>query len=73
MCSISTFIDLSQGMLFMEAPHCKERLEIMLDSDVYVGAREDIDLYGQRYMIIYTYLLSSNIIYYLLWVISYTG
>ncbi|KAF7824910.1 molybdenum cofactor sulfurase isoform X1 [Senna tora] len=51
MCFVSTFIDLSQGILVVESPHCKERLQIKLDSDVNVGARENVDLNGQRYKV----------------------
>lgn len=53
MCFISTFIDLSQGMLFVESPRCKERLQIRLESDVYDGVVEDIELFGQRYMMLF--------------------
>lgn len=48
---ISTFIDLSQGMLFVESPRCKERLQIRLELDVYVDVKEEIELYGQRYKV----------------------
>jgi len=50
---VSTFIDLSQGILFVESPRCKERLQITLESNVYEDAIEDIELYGQRYTILY--------------------
>ncbi|KAI9084608.1 hypothetical protein K1719_033390 [Acacia pycnantha] len=46
---ISTNIDISQGMLFLESPHCKERLQIKLDSNMDIGSREDVGLYGQRH------------------------
>ncbi|XP_020238282.1 molybdenum cofactor sulfurase isoform X3 [Cajanus cajan] len=48
---IGTFIDLSQGMLFVESPRCKERLQIRLELDVYVDVKEEIELYGQRYKV----------------------
>ncbi|KAK7292490.1 hypothetical protein RIF29_08271 [Crotalaria pallida] len=51
MCFINTFIDLSQGMLFVESPRCKGRLQIRLETDVYDGAIEDIELYGHRYKV----------------------
>ncbi|XP_028801683.1 molybdenum cofactor sulfurase isoform X1 [Neltuma alba] len=51
MCFISTYVDLSRGILFVESPHCKERLQIKLDSDVDIGGREDVGLYGQRYIV----------------------
>ncbi|KAK7346705.1 hypothetical protein VNO80_21228 [Phaseolus coccineus] len=43
---ISTFIDLSQGILFVDSPSCKERLQITLESEVYEDAIEEIELYG---------------------------
>ncbi|KAH1040792.1 hypothetical protein AAZX31_09G002100 [Glycine max] len=55
---ISTFIDLSQGMLFVESPRCEERLQIRLESDVY-GVIEEIELYGQRYEV-YSYDNETN-------------
>jgi len=48
---ISSFVDLSQGMLFVESPHCKERLQIRLELDFYDNAIQDIELQGQRYVI----------------------
>ncbi|KAI4315918.1 hypothetical protein L6164_023947 [Bauhinia variegata] len=49
MCFISTSINLSQGVLFVDSPRCKEGLKIKLTLDAYCGTKEDIDLYGQRY------------------------
>ncbi|KAI9085428.1 hypothetical protein K1719_032589 [Acacia pycnantha] len=45
---ISTNIDFSQGMLFLESPHCKERLQIKLDSDMDIGGKENVGLYGTQ-------------------------
>ncbi|KAK7405438.1 hypothetical protein VNO78_06733 [Psophocarpus tetragonolobus] len=56
---ISTFIDLGQGLLFVESVHCKERLQINLESDVYDGAIEEIELYGQRFEV-YNYDNETN-------------
>ncbi|KAL5073402.1 hypothetical protein RYX36_012386 [Vicia faba] len=56
---ISTFIDLSQGMLFVESPHCKERLKIRLDLDFYDSTVQDIELHGQRYKV-YSYSNETN-------------
>ncbi|QCD85590.1 molybdenum cofactor sulfurase isoform X3 [Vigna unguiculata] len=56
---VSTFIDLSQGILFVESPRCKERLQITLESNVYEDAIEDIELYGQRYKV-YSYDNETN-------------
>ncbi|MED6130548.1 Molybdenum cofactor sulfurase [Stylosanthes scabra] len=60
MCFISTFIDLSQGVLFVESPRCKERLQIRLDSGVNHGAMEELVLYGQRYKV-YNYSKETNV------------
>ncbi|XP_020969790.1 molybdenum cofactor sulfurase isoform X2 [Arachis ipaensis] len=60
MCFISTFIDLSQGILFVESPHCKERLQIKLESGVNHGAMEELELYGQRYKV-YNYSKETNV------------
>lgn len=54
---VSTLIDLSQGILFVESPRCKERLQITLESNVYEDAIEDIELYGQRYTILHAKLI----------------
>ncbi|XP_010272263.1 PREDICTED: molybdenum cofactor sulfurase isoform X2 [Nelumbo nucifera] len=48
MCVISTFIDLNQGVLLVESPHCKEKLQINLESDSY-GVKEEMVLHAQRY------------------------
>jgi molybdenum cofactor sulfurtransferase len=48
MCLISTYIDLHQGILFVESPRCKERLQINLKSDSYNGSGEEICFRGQR-------------------------
>ncbi|XP_068479861.1 molybdenum cofactor sulfurase isoform X2 [Phaseolus vulgaris] len=56
---ISTFIDLSQGILFVDSPSCKERLQITLESEVYEDAIEEIELYGQRYKV-YSYDNETN-------------
>ncbi|OIV98987.1 hypothetical protein TanjilG_29390 [Lupinus angustifolius] len=60
MCFISTLIDLSQGMLFVESPRCKKRLQIRLELDVDDGDIEDIELYGQRYKV-YSYSNETNV------------
>ncbi|KAK7317272.1 hypothetical protein RJT34_01353 [Clitoria ternatea] len=56
---ISTIIDLSMGMMFVESARCKERLQIRLESDVYDGAVVDIELYGQSYKV-YSYHKETN-------------
>ncbi|XP_022149605.1 molybdenum cofactor sulfurase isoform X2 [Momordica charantia] len=49
MCLVSTHIDLSQGILFIDSPHCKERLQITLNSNPCNAKREEISLHGQIY------------------------
>ncbi|KMT00618.1 hypothetical protein BVRB_9g219130 [Beta vulgaris subsp. vulgaris] len=46
---ISTFVDLRQGVLFVESPRCKTELQILLKSVPYGCGREEIDLHGHRY------------------------
>lgn len=53
---ISSFIDLSQGMLFVESPHCKEKLQIKLQLDFSDVTIQDIELHGQRYMTLCLYM-----------------
>ncbi|XP_021731767.1 molybdenum cofactor sulfurase-like isoform X3 [Chenopodium quinoa] len=45
---ISTFIDLSQGILFVESPRCKTKLQILLKSVSYCLGREEMDMHGHR-------------------------
>ena len=45
---ISTFIDLSQGILFVESPRCEGKLQINLESDSYCCHKEAMDLQAQR-------------------------
>ncbi|KAL2928144.1 Molybdenum cofactor sulfurase [Bienertia sinuspersici] len=46
---ISTFIDLDQGILFVESPHCKTELQILLKSASNCSEREEMELHGHRY------------------------
>ncbi|XP_077244486.1 molybdenum cofactor sulfurase (LOS5) (ABA3) isoform X3 [Tasmannia lanceolata] len=46
---ISTFIDFTQGLLFVKSPHCKVKLQIPLEQGSCYGLKEELDLYGQRY------------------------
>lgn len=57
MCSISTFIDLNQGILFVYSPHCKDRLPIdpMLDS-CYIE-KEVINAHDDRLAAIFVLLI----------------
>jgi molybdenum cofactor sulfurtransferase len=49
MCSISAYIDLNKGIMFVESPRCREKLEINLKTDSYPGGIEEIELHAQRY------------------------
>ncbi|KAL5545083.1 hypothetical protein UlMin_008867 [Ulmus minor] len=49
MCFISTFVDLNQGVLYVESPRCKEKLPIKLNLNTSNGGREEIKVHGQRY------------------------
>ncbi|XP_022947409.1 molybdenum cofactor sulfurase isoform X2 [Cucurbita moschata] len=51
MCLIHTYIDLSQGILFINSPRCKEGLQIILNSNSSNGKREEISLRGQIYQV----------------------
>ncbi|KAJ8433039.1 hypothetical protein Cgig2_009139 [Carnegiea gigantea] len=46
---ISTFIDLSQGLLFVESPRCKTELQIPLKLSSYTCERDEIYLHDYRY------------------------
>ncbi|CAK9157769.1 unnamed protein product [Ilex paraguariensis] len=48
MCYISTLIDLNLGILFVESPRCKEKLQISLNSDLFMSARDGMDLHVDR-------------------------
>ncbi|KAG5546857.1 hypothetical protein RHGRI_018880 [Rhododendron griersonianum] len=49
MCLISTFIDLNLGILFVESPRCKVKLQIRLRTDFSTAGGDELDLYSQRY------------------------
>ncbi|KAJ8898630.1 hypothetical protein K2173_004614 [Erythroxylum novogranatense] len=51
MCLISTFIDLDQGMMFVESPRCSGKLQINLQTGSCLGMREEIIMHGQRYKV----------------------
>ena len=63
---ITTFIDLSQGILFVESPRCKRKLRINLKSDSYCGGKEAMDLQAQRCDIKYFSLTPHSNCYFLL-------
>lgn len=46
---ISTSIDLLHGILVVESPCCKVKLQIVLDETSGYGVKEEVDVYGQRY------------------------
>ncbi|CAA7394187.1 unnamed protein product [Spirodela intermedia] len=49
MSKVSTFIDITQGVLRLESPKCEEKLEISIENRVSHSPREELDVYGQRY------------------------
>lgn len=49
MCYISTLIDLNLGILFVESPRCKEKLQIELESDSYISGRVEMEIHNLRY------------------------
>ncbi|KAL8126629.1 hypothetical protein AgCh_013760 [Apium graveolens] len=49
MCYISTLIDLNLGILFVESPRCKEKLQIELESDSYMPGRVEMEIHNLRY------------------------
>lgn len=48
MCYITTFIDLDLGILFVESPRCKEKLQIQLTSDFLLARKGEMDIHAQR-------------------------
>ncbi|KAI7979425.1 Molybdenum cofactor sulfurase [Camellia lanceoleosa] len=51
MCFINTFIDLNLGILFVESPRCKVKLQIILETDLSTSGRDELGLYAQRYKV----------------------
>ncbi|KAM7495726.1 hypothetical protein LguiB_030335 [Lonicera macranthoides] len=49
MCYISTLIDLKLGILFVESPNCKEKLQIRLELDSSFAGGDEMDIHTQRY------------------------
>ncbi|KAL8469454.1 hypothetical protein ACS0TY_032339 [Phlomoides rotata] len=48
---ITTLVDLKLGILVVESPRCKEKLQIELTSDQSIGEREVIEIHSQRHEI----------------------
>ncbi|XP_008456317.2 molybdenum cofactor sulfurase isoform X3 [Cucumis melo] len=48
---LRTYIDLSQGILYIESPRCKGRLQITLNSSPCNDKREQISWHGQIYQV----------------------
>ena len=48
---ISTLVDLKLGLLIVESPHCKEKMQIELSSAQCIGKREVMEIHSQRYEI----------------------
>ncbi|KAF5948976.1 hypothetical protein HYC85_014933 [Camellia sinensis] len=51
MCFINTFVDLNLGILFVESPRCKVKLQIILETDLSTSGRDELGLYAQRYKV----------------------
>ncbi|KAF6170534.1 hypothetical protein GIB67_031942 [Kingdonia uniflora] len=49
MCLVSTFIDLTQGILVVESPRCEMKLKIILEKDPYYGKKQNVELRSKRY------------------------
>ncbi|KAL1556065.1 Molybdenum cofactor sulfurase [Salvia divinorum] len=47
--SISTLVDLKLGLLIVESPRCKEKMQIELTSAQCIGKREVMEIHSQRY------------------------
>lgn len=45
---ITTLVDFKLGMLVVESPRCKEKLQIELISDQSIGEREVMEIHSQR-------------------------
>ncbi|KAH6768695.1 molybdenum cofactor sulfurase [Perilla frutescens var. frutescens] len=46
---VTTLIDLKLGLLIVESPRCKEKLQIELTSGQSIGKREVMEIHSQRY------------------------
>ncbi|KAK6934806.1 Molybdenum cofactor sulfurase, C-terminal, partial [Dillenia turbinata] len=46
---VSTYIDLNCNILFINSPHCKEKLKIELKSSSLTGGKQEINLNARRY------------------------
>ncbi|KAG8653142.1 molybdenum cofactor sulfurase isoform X2 [Manihot esculenta] len=49
MCFISTSIDLNRGLMFVESPRCRVKLQINLRIDSYTDTKEEIELHAKRF------------------------
>ncbi|OVA00053.1 Aminotransferase [Macleaya cordata] len=49
MCLISTSIDLGRGILYVQSPRCKMKLQINLEPALSFGVKEEMELQSQRY------------------------
>lgn len=48
---ITTLVDLKLGLLIVESPRCKEKMQIELTSGQSIGKREVMTIHSQRYCI----------------------
>lgn len=57
MCFISTSIDLNRGLMFVESPRCRVKLQINLRIDSYTDTKEEIELHAKRFASECTFML----------------
>ncbi|XP_074573005.1 molybdenum cofactor sulfurase isoform X1 [Curcuma longa] len=51
MCNIQTFIDLEKGVLILESPRCKERLQVSILKDSQCDGVMEMNVFNQRYKV----------------------
>ncbi|CAI9087998.1 OLC1v1022225C5 [Oldenlandia corymbosa var. corymbosa] len=52
MCYITTFIDLNMGIMFVNSPRCKDKLQIELRSDLFLPRKDEVDIRTQRFEVL---------------------
>lgn len=53
MCNIQTFIDLEKGVLILESPRCKERLQVSILKDSQCDGVMEMNVFNQRYVLFF--------------------
>ncbi|XP_020599360.1 molybdenum cofactor sulfurase isoform X2 [Phalaenopsis equestris] len=51
LCHVRTFVDLEQEILHLESQFCNESLQISLQMDVSASLLEEMNVYGQKYLV----------------------